>query len=97
MTFLLSTFCAKTFYPLVSRDELLNSLDDINIAYRQHQSVLDETNRWSTFDFDRLTEGQRFVLTDITKNNFLDLCSDISSNSFDNQNYARRNKQWVVY
>ena len=32
-------------------------------------------------DFNRLTEEQCFILTDGTKNNFLDLCFDIPSNS----------------
>ena len=31
-----------------SRDELLNSPDDLNIAYRQRQSMLDEANRTSS-------------------------------------------------
>ena len=68
----------------VGRDELLHSLDDLNMAYRRFQSMLDEANRRFVIDFNdlnRLTDEQCLILTGITKNNFLDLCSNIPSNS----------------
>ncbi|CAF1582867.1 unnamed protein product, partial [Didymodactylos carnosus] len=51
---------------IVSRDELLHSLDDLDMAYRQLQSMLDEANRRSPIDFDRLTEEQCLILTGLT-------------------------------
>ena len=77
----------------VGPDELLHSLDDLNMAYRRLQSMLDEANRRFPIDFNdlnRLTDEQCFILTGITKNNFLDLCSNIPSNS---QNHVRLLKQ----
>ncbi|CAF4032731.1 unnamed protein product [Rotaria sp. Silwood1] len=68
----------------ISRDELLHSHNDLNVAYRRLQSMLDEANRRSAIDFDdlyRLTDEPYFILTGITKNNFLDLCSSIPSTS----------------
>ena len=60
----------KSNMNILSRDELLNSLDDLNIANRQRQSMLDEANRRSPITFDdfyHLTEEQRFILMGVTK------------------------------
>ncbi|CAF3162625.1 unnamed protein product [Rotaria sp. Silwood2] len=54
----------------ISRDELLNLLDDLNMAYRRLESMLQEANRRAAIDFDdlnRLTDEQYFILTGINK------------------------------
>ncbi|CAF1498316.1 unnamed protein product [Didymodactylos carnosus] len=56
--------------------------------------MLDEANRRSPIDFDRLTEEQCFILTGLTKNNFLDVCSDIPPTSL-RQSELRSVKQAI--
>ncbi|CAF3140890.1 unnamed protein product [Rotaria sp. Silwood2] len=68
----------------ISRDDLLHAFDDLKIAFKRLESILDEANRRPAIDFDdsdRFTDQQYFILMGITKENYKNLCSSIPPTS----------------